>query len=243
MNILIVSNYSDKEMVGSNNNVYRQLIELKNRNNDVNITVLKIDGSIKGKSIIEQSINSLNYIIIGNLYGERILSNVRWIEAVDFGMKIIGKYKPDIVHLHHWKGLWWMLESGIILKKINIFTAHDHGLGCLRTVLINNTGNLCDGRVELSKCYECYSHKNRKYKNIIITVYKFINNLFKIDMVFKKRGSDFLCYPTDIDNYNKRVANILSKLDKIIVPNTFAKAFYSQFTTKNNIEIINWYHG
>lgn len=242
MNILIVSNYADMEMVGSNNNVYRQLLDLKKRKN-INITVLNIDECIKGKEIIEKTKNSLKYLSIGNQYSERILSNRKWNEAVEFGKEILEKYKPDIVHLHHWKGLWWMLESGILLDKKNIFTAHDHGLGCLRTVLVNSAGNLCDGRVELRKCYECYWQKNKKYKNIILSLYKFLHSAINIDLIFKQRGTDRLFYPDDIENYNKRIKYILSNIDKIIVPNTYAKEFYSQFSNKDNIEIINWYYG
>jgi hypothetical protein len=230
-------------MVGSNNNVYRQLIELQKRDNDINIIVLNIDESIKGRIIVENSKNSLNYVSIGNLYSERILSNKKWNEAIEFGIEIINKYKPDIIHLHHWKGLWWMLESGILLNKKNIFTAHDHGLGCLRTVLVNNKGNLCDGRVELEKCYECYWQKNKKYKNNLLTIYKFLNNTINIDLVFKKRGTDHLCYPDDIENYINRIKYILSNINKIIVPNLYAKEFYSQFSNKDNIEIVNWYYG
>ncbi|MFA4662851.1 glycosyltransferase family 4 protein [Pyrococcus kukulkanii] len=77
-----------------------------------------------------------------NLYSYAIVRN------------IIKKERPDIVHIHNFKGLSYLVFKAFSELKIpSLFTAHDYSLLCPRANLLNRYGKICVKPHFLCKLY------------------------------------------------------------------------------------------
>ena len=241
--ILFISEYSFGKYEGGNNNVYRQAFALKKRNIDVEILCSSVD---RDKKIVE--IDSIKYHLFNNKYTNRILNKEEWEQAVEYGCEILRMINPDIVHLHHWKGLYWLIESANRLNIKSLYTAHDHGMGCLQTVLLTSSDTICNGNVDNRKCYSCI-RKKKGWKNypwitlriIVLPLRKIFN--YKIFYKYIKREDLYYTFD-DVFFYTANIKKVLNMLDVIIVPNDFAVVFFKQFIGNNVNKIIklNWFY-
>ena len=67
---------------------------------------------------------------------------------------VLEKEKPDIVHVHNFKGLSLSVFSAV--KRLNLplmFTAHDYSLICPRANLLRRSGEICSDPSPLCKAY------------------------------------------------------------------------------------------
>ncbi len=105
--------------------------------------------------------------------------------------KLIHQEKPDIAHIHLYKGV---LTASIlkILKKEKIptcITLHDYSLLCPRNILFDSHNKICERCVK-GNSFNCVIHKcNRNkllYSIINYIEYNINNKLFKPENVFNK---------------------------------------------------------
>lgn len=264
MKILFVSQYADPNLIGGTNNVYRQAHSLKHALG-VNVEILTWpegdawSGPLPSSnetntfSYLDWTYDGLNYHIVKlprNLL-ERTLSDSDWQKAVEIGCELLKKINPNIVHLQHLRGLWWILESANRLAIPTVYSAHDWGIGCLRTILVKGAGGLCDGVVNVNKCKSCiWQGRNwigkanevlvstiageRLFKMIVHGDFeKWLDGYGAVRMGLRKR----------LTLNNKRAKSILSNLSALIVPNVFGKMFYAQFgIPETRIHIEPWYY-
>ena len=105
--------------------------------------------------------------------------------------KVIGHFKPDLAHIHLYKG---GLTASILLalrsKKIPaIITLHDYSLLCPRNIMIDGDGKICERCLTATRL-NCIYHKcNRKnlYYSIVNYIEFVLNNIiFKPQNFFNK---------------------------------------------------------
>jgi len=261
---LIVSQYADPNLVGGNNNVNRQANALKQALGlDVEILTCpdgdgwtgpfpSADDSVRF-SCFEWVSQDFNYHIVKlpKTLFERVPNDIDWQLAVEFGIKLLTKINPSIVHLQHWRGLWWILESANQLSIPTVYTPHDWGIGCLRTILVKGDGGMCDGLVDIDKCVKCI-WKGRgligKMNELLVST-SMGENLFEIlnhpsvEQVLTKHGAVRHGLRKRVNLNYQRAKDLLSSLSAIIVPNCFAKVFYRQFDIpENRIYVVPWYY-
>ena len=265
MKVLFVSLYADPNLVGGNNNVYRQAKALRHTlgvdveiltwpENDVWSGPLpSVEESAKLEPL-EWGYQGLNYHVVKlpRKLLERPLGKNDWQQAVEIGCELLRKINPSIVHLQHWRGLWWILESANRLSIPTVYTPHDWGMCCLRTVLLKGEGCMCDGVVDVEKCAECIW----KGRNLLGKA-----NELVVSTVMGERLIEMMAHSSLIERWlsrhyavrlglRKRVAlnyhrakSALSNLSAIIVPNSFARDFYRQFgVAGNRIYVEHWYY-
>ncbi len=185
--------------------------------------------------------------------GGNVISETAWTEAVRYGEKILKIISPDVVHLHHRFGFWWILESAQRLGIATVYSNYDWGIACLRTVLVNGRNELCDGRVEPQKCETCVvsgrSTIMGKANEFLVGQRICEILLTNLDQYpgfarwFRGRGG--VCIPalkrTKL-NF-QRVSKIMGRLDHCITPSEFGKEFFNQFgISSDKISVLPWYH-
>lgn len=157
--------------MGGNANVFFQAKYLNDYSNDFRVEVLtwpKLDlwsGPVPAVSsrpkVLTTKRDGLTYYVFRApdkyevIAGGAELSEDNWEQAVAYGMQLLSKIIPDIVHLQHRHGFWWILESAQRLGIATVYTNHDWGIPCMRTVLVMGNNQLCDGVVETRKCASC----------------------------------------------------------------------------------------
>jgi len=264
MKALLVSLYAQPDLRFSNTNVYRQASSLKaDHGVDVEILTWEFDhqgkGSIAKKATrctvppIRSELGGLIYHLINppNEWSELTLKPSTWEDAVAFGVGVLEALRPDVVHLHHWRGLWWILESAQRLGIRTVYSNHDWGLACLRTILVMGDGALCDGRLWADKCTRCI-WKGRSVvgklnevvaetaigRSLIDAVY-----WSPLGHVFEQRGAVRLPLRKRVESSLDRAQRILSKLDAMFTPSEFGRRFFSQLGTPlDRIRVKPWYY-
>ena len=265
MKVLIASLFVDPNSKGSGSNVYNQSYSLKfDHNLNIEILTNPFIGNwnfsknvFHNNFILTQKINGINYHLIDPDYTfdtNNICSNVldikTWNNAVKYGIKLLKHIKPDILHLQHRHSFWWLLESAQILGIKTIYSAHDWGIACQRTVLIKGDGTLCDGQINISNCSKCIlagrsslGRINESLANNFLGKY-FLIFLFKTPLKSYLHKYNIIKIPVsarvklNIDRLN----SIFSKINFIIVPQKWGINFFSQFDIENNKLIsLNWF--
>lgn len=262
--VLFVSQYTDPNLVGGNNNVYRQAKALRH-SLGVNLEILTWPVNDHWSGPLPEPIGTnrfshrnwsyegLNYHLVNlpvKFLERRVLSDSDWEQAVEVGRELLEQIKPSVVHLQHWRGLWWMLESARQLSIPTVYTAHDWGIACQRTILVKGEGSLCDGIVNVDKCFECiWKGRNllgKVNEALVSTVLgeQLIELLDKtpIEPFLVRSGAVRIGLRKRLKLQKNRVKRVLSNLSALIVPNSFAKSFYHQFgLSENRIHIVPWY--
>lgn len=263
MRILFVSQYADPELTGGNNNVYRQAKALKH---DLGVDVeilswpegdawagpLPTADASTGYSHLKWCYEGLNYHVVKlpNKLLERVPREADWQQAVEIGCELLRKINPAIVHLQHWRGLWWILESASRLSIPSVYTSHDWGLGCLRTILVKGEGGLCDGVVEVGKCSKCV-WKGRNWigkanEALVSTAVgeRLIEILDRSPIERWLSGHDAvrLGLRKRVTLNYKRARACLASISALVVPSLFAKDFFRQLgVAESRIYVEPWY--
>lgn len=265
MKVLFVSQYADPNLVGGNNNVYRQAKALK-RDHGVDLEILTWpeddtwsgpvpatggDGTLIP---LEWDYQGLKFHIIKlpRKFLKRPLDETEWQQAVELGCQLLKKINPSIVHLQHWKGLWWILESANRLSIPTVYTPHDWGMCCLRTILVKGEGGMCDGIVGIEKCAKCiWTGRNLlgKANEFLVScklgerLIKEISRFAAVERWLSRHEAVKQGLRTRVALNYTRAKSALSRLSAAIVPNNFAKSFYCQFgIDKSRIRVEPWYY-
>ncbi len=114
-------------------------------------------------------------IDLWNPYDNSIIKNVLKTE------------KPDIVHIHNFKGL--SISSFAAAKSLNIpivFTAHDYSLICMRANLLNSSGEICKTPAFMCKIYNKIQKELVNNKpDLLISPSQFVIDKLKSNGIFK----------------------------------------------------------
>ena len=264
MRVLFVSKYAEPNPPGSNNNVYRQAKALTEKLGiDVEMLTWPNPDTWPGPWPVAEKSDKfaqltwrcagLNYHVVNLpiILLERVLSETDWQMAIEIGCELLERIDPSIVHLQHWGGLWWILESAKRLSIPTVYTAHDWGLGCLRTILVKGDGGLCDGVVGVDKCVACiWKGRNPIGKaNELLISTKMGERIFKIlehsavEPFLSRHGAVGVGLRRRVTlNFNRANA-VLPSLKALIVPSLFAKVFFQQFgVSESRIIVEPWYY-
>jgi len=185
--------------------------------------------------------------------GGAALPDQAWEQAVHYGMDILEVLSPDIVHLQHRHGMWWILESAQRLGIPTAYTNHDWGIACMRTVLVMGDGLLCDGVVLPSKCAQCIKSgrstlMGRGNEVFVSTlpgemIAKLLISAPKLGSVLRRKG--FVTEPAlNRTKMNfKRATGVISRLSHCFTPSHFGAKFFSRLgLDAGRITVLPWYH-
>lgn len=262
--ILFISQYAEPHLVGGNNNVFRQARSLSSMSGiEVAILTWPFGDNWTGPLPTEQYICGIPYlkcireglhyhvVSLPRIWQDRVLTDSEWQSAVDIGICLLEKIKPAVVHLQHWRGLWWMLAAAQQLSIPTVYSAHDWGMACLRTILVTGKGNLCDGIVEVGKCAACiWSGRNLLGKANEALVSSHIGEIL-MERIFSTKMCDSLLAKgvvriglrNRLKNNLGRVESIINRLDALVVPTLFCQNFFKQFGIPDrNIHKLPWYY-
>ena len=266
MKVLFASRYVDPNPIGGNKNVYLQMRALKDLFNIQVEALLWPKGDIWNGPVPAQSNipktqtfvqENLTYHLFNaplswnEMAGGNVIDNKSWGSAVAFGIEILKQIKPTIVHLQHRHGYWWILESAQKLGIPTIYTNHDWGMACLRTVLVQGNDKLCNGIVLPEKCGQCV-YEGRKsvgrYNEMLVKSYfgrMLVEMAYKSPLHNKLKKNGVVKIPATqraAINY-KRAKNIIQKLDHCFTPSNFGATFFNQFgLDRTKITVMPWYH-
>lgn len=264
MKVLMVSRYVQPDGKFMNSNVCRQATSLR-IDHGVNVEILTWPfndlwtGLIPEKTVgcavppICLEAGGLVYHVINppGEWNERVLRTQIWDDAVAFGVRILEALRPDIVHLQHWFGLWWILESAQRLGIPTVYSNHDWGMACLRTVLVMGDDSLCDGQLSVEKCSRCI-WQGRSFigkanelvaetavgRGLIQAVYR-----SPLKPVFERRGAVRLPVRDRVELNLSRAQRVLSNLAAMFTPSEFGRIFFSQLgVPTDRIQVKPWYH-
>jgi glycosyltransferase involved in cell wall biosynthesis len=268
MKILFASRYVDPYAVGSNKNVYLQAQSLR-KDFDLDVEILTwpnndlwsgpLPDAEKQNPTLKVEREGLIYHVFtappawNATAGGAAIPDHAWEQAVRYGMNILGALNPDIVHLQHRHGMWWILESAQRLGIPTVYTNHDWGIACMRTTLVTGNGLLCDGVVAPSKCAQCIkagrsSVMGRVNEALVSTLpleilAKLVIKVPLLGAALRQKG--FVTEPAlnrTRMNY-ARARRAISQLSYCITPSRFAAQFFSQLgIPAERINVLPWYH-
>jgi glycosyltransferase involved in cell wall biosynthesis len=182
---------------------------------------------------------------------ERVVRERDWMEAVDLGCELLVRIDPSIVHLQHWRGMWWLLESAHRLSIPTVYTAHDWGLGCLRTILVKGEGGLCDGVVERDKCIACIWNGRNLLGRVNERLVSSALGEHAVEVLdhglfgrwLSSRGAMRLGLRKRVDLHLRRSRECLARTGAVLVPSTFAARFFARLGVREDrIHVEPWYY-
>lgn len=260
--VVMASRYVDPVAVGANRNVVKQVWSLR-KDHDVGVEILTWPlndlwtGSqpTKEGEVIQEFRAGIPYHVMNPPrrwdVNQNTLPPEDWKAAVEFGEGVLRNLSPDIVHLQHRHGFWWLLESAQRLHIPTVYTNHDWGLACLRTVLVNGKGELCDGTLSESKCEACVlsGRGTLGRANELLVRTELGRRLADVFMdgvlgpALRQKG--VLTRPSDmrIGWHFERHRAVLSRLNALFTPSTFGKKFFADLGVDERcIQVLPWYH-
>lgn len=268
MKVLFVSRYVDPHLVGANKNVFFQAQSLIH-SFGVNLEILTwpnddlwsgpLPPISESSTVLTVEREEILYHVFrgANRYdipaGGAVLSDDDWEQAVKYGIQLLSKIEPDIVHLQHRHGLWWILESAQRMGIATIYSNHDWGIPCMRTILVMGSNQLCDGVVEPKKCALCIGTGRSTLLGQInekLVSNKFGEQLAKfasclpiLGRQLNRRG--FLTQNAETRTliHYQRATRVIKRLSHCFTPSHFGANFFSQFGCHSDrITVLPWYH-
>lgn len=185
--------------------------------------------------------------------GGNVISEKAWEAAVSYGMNLLADKKPDIFHLHHRFGFWWLLESAQRLGIPTVYSNYDWGMACLRTVLVNGDGDLCDGVVKPDKCAACIKTGRTRLVgrlNEALAETWIGEKILTLLDQSSVTGEKFRAYGAvskpllqrTVTN-QARVWSTIQGLGHCVTPSEFGKRFFQQFgIAEQKVTVLPWYH-
>lgn len=274
MKILFASRYVDPLNPRANQNIVRQArvlqeefgIDLEiltwpqgNRNGYSDLWGGPVPDEVPTKTPLKVRRGGLSYSVISlpalwdEMAGGNVISENAWTNAVEYGEKLLAALKPDVFHLHHRFGFWWLLESAHRLGIPTVYTNYDWGIACLRSILVNNSGDLCDGVVSPAKCAACIKMGRTKLfgklNERISETYlgeKILIQLEESSLTgrkFRTLGAVSKSAKLRSATNYSRVIRVMEKLGHCVTPSPFGAKFFQQFgIADENLTVMPWYH-
>ena len=265
MKVLLASRYVERFSEHSNNNVLKQALTLQDTFG-INVEMLTwpTNDHWKGPLPLKQCelppLRTTRENLIYNVFtapaawddnaSGNSIDDSAWEAAVNYGMAVLREIKPDVVHLHHRHGFWWILESAQRLSIKTFYTNHDWGLACLRTLFIKGDGTLCAGATSVDHCAACITSGRNLVGKLNETIVKFplgrvlINGILQTPLEEPLRNLGIVTQATKkrVRTHEKRVRQVFAKLDYCHTPSKFGKnVFLNLGLIPTRIEVIPWY--
>ena len=262
MDILFVSNWSSPNIVDANYASSGVHLELSKR--QLNIGVLSsLAGhhitendakkfSLGGYQLLDLKSCSINYLMpeLPRSWSVRHINSTDWEAAVQWGVILLKKYNPKMIHIQQWQEFWWMAEAANKCSIPYNYTPYDFGLICARTVLIKNDGSVCNGIVDEDTCEKCiYGGRGLigKLNENFIKI-PFFRSILKLLLKYcpwlklYERGVVVDPIRTRIKNDRERLHSLLNNLDNLIVNSSFSRNLFRSKSEINNVVTISWFH-
>lgn len=112
---------------------------------------------------------------------ESPILDIHCLEAEALFKKYIKKINPDIMHVHSRTGIPVSIIKIASQAGIKVFnTIHIYGLLCPKRVMIDKSGNVCEGPTDFKKCVDCFEHIDVKKAKFFARMENTNKNLLKI---------------------------------------------------------------
>jgi glycosyltransferase involved in cell wall biosynthesis len=185
--------------------------------------------------------------------GGNVISEHAWEAAVGYGTSLLATQKPDIFHLHHRFGFWWLLESAQRLGIPTVYSNYDWGMACLRTVLVNGAGNLCDGVIKPEKCAACIKTGRTRLAGRLNEalaetwvgqkILALLDHSAVTGEKFRTLGAVSKPALQRTLIHQQRVKTVIQGLGHCVTPSEFGKRFYQQFgIAEQKVTVLAWPH-
>ena len=266
MKVLVASRYVDPDYASGNNNVTMQVKSLQS-DFDIDAEILTWpfndhwSGPMPHADLQDPPLRVIRSEVTYHVFTAPVTWNegangntiraVDWDTAVAYGKLLLTRLKPDIVHLHHRHGMWWILESAQQLGIKTIYTNHDWGLFCLRTLLINGNGEQCDGVLTPQKCAACVLKSRSPLGRLIEKSTQFaigrqLWRLLKSAWFLSPSRRQYIAVESvniRTKLHQNRVRSVLARLDHLITPSRFGqKVFEMAGVPANKTLVLPWYY-
>jgi glycosyltransferase involved in cell wall biosynthesis len=262
--ILIVGSYADPEPIGGNRTLAMQAIALRELGERVEVLTWPHNDTWRGPlpdgrsrlagvpyHYVQREGIGFHVVECPPIWAERSMNNREWGEAVMWGVQALEELRPRILHQQFWQNLWWMMEAAQCLGIPTIYSAHDYGIACLRTVLVNGRDELCDGQTSIDTCSRCvFSGRNGigKANELVARLpvaRPLLAALFGSDGrgPLARAGGVRLPVKERVRTGLNRCHRTLGRASAVIVASPFASDFFRQFVTDpQRIHVIPWFH-
>jgi glycosyltransferase involved in cell wall biosynthesis len=261
MDILFVANWSAPGIVGANYASSGVHFELSRRGLEVGVLSSLVGHSvskelstsfeISGRPLTEMETSNIRYLLpsLPKGWSARHIHNSDWEDAVAWGVELLRKYQPKVVHIQQWQNFWWMGEAAARCDIPLNYTPYDFGLVCARTVLINSDGSKCEGTVGFEECRKCiYNGRGLVGKiNENLVAVPLFSRLLKViaqripQLKLHDRGIVVDPIQTRLENDRTRLTNLLSNLDTLVVNSDFSRRLFGHYKEIENSRKIHWF--
>jgi len=262
----MISRYVEPHPIGSNRNVFLQAKSLQDDFGvDVEILTWPLNDLWTGPlpdqlaqiPALKVDREGLTYHVFAaplewnEIAGGNVISDVSWEAAVAYGMRLLQSLKPDIVHLQHRHGLWWLIDSAQLLGIPAVYTNHDWGMACMRTILVMGDNSLCDGQVAVDKCSKCIVNGRGFIGRVNETLVRTIAGQQLVSLLERTPLRQILrqcgivrhsAQQRATINYS-RATRVLSKLHHCFTASEFGRLFFMQLGVHTDrVTVMPWYH-
>ena len=167
-------------------------------------------------------------------------------EGLDSFVSFLQLEKPDIVHFHEITG-----SNGITLHHVQaakrlglkvLYTFHLSGLSCLTGTLVQNGMSICDGKIEILKCSQCYlrTKKLNTLQAFFLSVTSYATKIVGFDLTkLSNRFGTALGTTNLVAKKKSDLIKLVESCDKIIVlTNWYKEILISNGISQYKIELI-----
>ena len=263
--ILFASSFSDPEPEGHNRSVAAQATALATLGRRVEILTWPREHTWRGPRpaggaatlasmpYVHDVRSGITYHVVSlpGMWAQRVLTPREWEEAVGWGMRALAELRPSLLHVQFWQNLWWMLEAAERLGIPAVYSVHDYGLACQRTVLVTGQETLCDGVTGVDKCTACVLAGRGMLGRINEAVAAFGPAQPLLRLAFGRDGMgplarrDGVRMPVRMRTglTLERLGRILERISALIVTSEFGAALFEQLgAPRACTHILPWFH-
>ncbi|MGB9936889.1 MAG: glycosyltransferase family 4 protein [Methanobacterium sp.] len=224
MKICLISNLYPPFIIGGAEVVIEKIAtELVKRKHEVVVisTNPNSEKQIEEKDGVKiYRISPLNFYNLYNYQDHNEITRLLWHGAdlwnpdAYFTIKnILKNEKPDIVHIHHFKGLSSSIFSAV--KNLDlplVFTAHDCSLICPRTALLHANGDVCTEKKTLCSIYSKFQKYSIKDKvDWFVAPSQFLIDTLRLDGFFTNVKTSKI--PLGVELHNERINKEYDTID------------------------------
>lgn len=230
MKICFVSSFYPPLVFGGAE-IYVKRISEKLAQNGHEIIIITTDSKISFKPSIEEKngvkiyrIHPLNIYAIYNTISKPTIIKPVWygidllnLHSYIIIKNILKKEKPDIVHVHNFKGFSLAFNAIRSLNMPFIFTMHDYFLECFKENLFRSDNTICQSPPLLCRLYasiQCYLKNNKP--DIVTAPSQFVIDKLKKGGFFHKVRTMKLPLGIEIEN-SKKIEKKYGKINIIFV--------------------------
>jgi glycosyltransferase involved in cell wall biosynthesis len=182
--------------------------------------------------------------------GGNVIGEDAWQEAVVYGVELLARLRPDILHLHHRFGFWWLLESAQRLGIPTVYSNYDWGIACLRTLLVTAAGELCDGVVEPGKCAVCIRSGRGRIGRLNEAIadnaagrrlLAWAGSAPGTGTFLRRRGGVTLPVGERVALHQSRLERVMRALGHCVTPSSFGGEFFARLgVAPERITVLPW---